>query len=273
MLLAAFLFSLMTACAKLLGERIPPAEIVLVRTVFSLGVTYALLRRRNLPVLGHNRGLLVARGVFGFIALLCLFWALPRLPLAEATLFQYMNPVFVALLAAPLLGEALGRRGAVSLALCLAGLVLVAKPFGLWGAAEPLNGVAVAVALSGAFFSSLAYLSIRRLAGREAPLTIVFYLPLVSLPAAALLTWHRSVWPTPREWGLLLAVAVLTQLAQVALTKGLSLEKASRATTTGYVQVVFAACWGALLFGHVPDGWSLLGAATITLGVVLLTRR
>lgn len=273
MMLAALLFSLMTACAKLLGERIPPAEIVLVRSVFSLVVTYALIRRRGLSLLGTHRGILLARGVFGFVALLCLFWALPRLPLAEATLFQYMNPVFVAVLGVPLLGEAMGRTAAISLSLCLAGLVLVVKPFGLWGAAEPLNGLAVGIALSGALFSSLAYLSIRRLAGREAPLTIVFYLPLVSTPAAALLTWHRGVWPTPWEWTLLGAVAVLTQLAQVALTKGLSLEKASRATTTGYLQVVFAALWGALLFGQVPDGWAFLGAGIILTGVVLLTRR
>ncbi len=274
MMLAALLFSMMTACAKLIGTSIPPAEIVLVRTVFSLAVTHALLRRRRLPVWGTHRWLLLARGAFGFVALMCLFFALPRLPLAEATLFQYLNPVFVAVLAIPFLGEKLSRVGALSLVGCVAGLLLVVKPSLLFGlAAIPLDALAVAAALTGAFFSSLAYLCIRRLAGQEAPLTIVFYLPLVSLPAAALLTWHNPVWPTGREWLLLLAIAVLTQLAQVALTKGLSLEPASRATTTGYLQVVFAALWGALLFDQFPDALSLAGAALILASVLLLTRQ
>lgn len=273
MMLAALLFSLMTACAKLIGHRIPPAEIVLVRTVFSLVVTLALLRHRRLPVLGTHRALLFARGAFGFVALMCLFFALPRLPLAEATLLQYMNPVFVAILAVPFLGEHLGRRGMIALAGCMLGLLLVVKPslvFG--GGVVSLDAVAVVVALVGALFSSLAYLCIRRLAGREAPLTVVFYLPLVSLPAAALLTLHAPVWPSPREWMLLISIAVLTQFAQVALTKGLSLEPAGRATTVGYLQVVFAAGWGAVLFGQFPDALSLVGAAAILLSVVMLSR-
>ncbi len=273
MMLAALCFSLMTACAKLIGHRIPPAQIVLVRTVFSLGVTYWLLRGRGLPVLGQHRFLLFARGVFGFVALMCLFFALPRLPLAEATLLQYLNPVFVAVLAVPLLGEKLARQGVAALVVCVAGLLLVVQPaVGFGRAGGSLDPVAVGVALAGAFFSSLAYLTIRRLAGREAPLTVVFYLPLVSLPAAALLTLHAPVWPTGREWGLLLAIALLTQIAQVALTKGLSLEPASRATTVGYLQVVFAALWGALLFGQFPDALALGGAAFILAGVVMVTR-
>ncbi len=269
MLLAAFLFSLMTASAKGLGTRIPPGEIVLVRTLFSLAVTYALLKKRGLPVLGTHRRLLVARGFFGFVALICLFWALPRLPLAEATLLQYMNPVFVAVLAAPLLGEKLTRAGWRGLGLCVVGLLLVVQP-GFGAAALPI--VPVGVALAGALGSSLAYLAIRGLAGREAPLTIVFYLPLVSFPAAALVTALHPVWPTGREWGLLLAIAVLTQGAQMALTTGLSMETAGRATTVGYAQVVFAALWGALLFGQFPGALALAGALLIVAGILVVSR-
>ena len=68
---------------------------------------------------------------------------------------------------------------------------------------------------------------------------MTLYLPLVTVPATlpfALLGW---VWPTAREWAVLVAMSVATQLAQVQLTRGLQRERAARATAVGYC----AQCW------------------------------
>ena len=69
--------------------------------------------------------------------------------------------------------------------------------------------------------------------------------------------------PVGWEWLILLGVGVATQLAQIYLTRGLAAETAARATTAGYLQVVFAGIWGGLVCGERPTAWTLGGAALI----------
>lgn len=275
MALSALAFSGMTVLAKTVSHRIPGEEIILARTLVTLAATLAMLRARGIrPVLGRHRGLLALRGVAGFIALDCLFYALARLPLAEATIFQYLNPILVTVLAAVVLGERITGRAVVALGVCLVGLLLVARPAALFGgAAAPLNAFAVGIAILGALFSSIAYLTIRVIGPREHPLVVVLYLPLLSLPTALVLTLRSFVMPTPMEALTLVGVGLLTQAGQIALTNGLQREAAGRATTVGYLQIAFAAVWGWLFFGEVPGAWSLAGAALLVAGVLLASRK
>lgn len=274
MAISALAFSGMTLLAKTVSHRIPGEQIILARTLVTLVATLAMLHTRGVrPVLGRHRGLLALRGLAGFVALDCLFYALARLPLAEATLFQYLNPVLVTVLAAVVLGERITARAVAALGVCVAGLVLVAHPAALFGGtAPPLDLTAVGVALLGALFSSIAYLTIRVIGRREDPLVVVLYLPLMSLPTALAFTLRSFVMPTPSEMLTLLGVGLLTQAGQIALTHGLQREKAGRATTVGYLQIAFAALWGWLFFGEVPGPWSLAGAALIVVGVVASAR-
>jgi drug/metabolite transporter (DMT)-like permease len=71
----------------------------------------------------------------------------------------------------------------------------------------------------------------------------------------------------------LVGVGVTTQIAQVYMTRGLQMERAGRATAVGYLQVVFAAAWGALFFAEFPDRWSLLGGSLILGSTLLLAER
>lgn len=275
MVLSALSFSVMTASAKLIGTRLPPSEIILVRTMITLGITYLIIRKLGIPVFGRSAfGLLFMRGVFGFIALMSLFYALPRLPLAEATLLQYLNPLFVAILGVWVLRERLTRAAVLSLGFALVGVVMVTRPgflFGTHAADLPLTPVLVAV--FGAFMSSLAYITIRKLKGREHPMTIVLYLPLVSLPFAAVFSIPVFIWPTPTEWLLLVSVGVFTQTGQMTLTRGLMAMQAGRATTVGTLQVAFAATWGIILFSEIPSFWTLIGAAFIVGGAWVAGRQ
>jgi drug/metabolite transporter (DMT)-like permease len=271
MALAAFWFSLMSLLVKLAGHRLPAQQVVLARSVVMLVITWVALRRSGLPVLGERRGLLVLRGLLGFGALTCFYYALIHLPLADATVIQYTNPVFAALLAIPFLRERVGWRELLSVAVSLTGVLLIARPAFLFGSEElRLPAFALGVALMGAVFSGSAYVTVRKLGQTEHPLTIIFYFSaisvLASLPASAL----SAVMPTPMEWLLLLAVGVTTQYGQIYLTRGLALEQAGRATAVGYLQIVFAATWGAVFLLELPDRWVLGGAALVVGGTLLL---
>ncbi len=273
MVLSGLAFAAMGALVKLVGTRLPTQEVVLARALISLVLSLAWLARRRIPPWGHHRGLLLLRGLFGFCGLSCVFYAVTHLPLAEATVIQYLHPVFTALLAGLVLRERVERGLALAIALSVAGVALVARPGPL--AAAPglaLDPTAVGVAVAGAFFSACAYVTVRRLASVEDPLVIVFYFPLVTVPATLPTLWGRAVWPEGAEWALLLGVGVLAQVGQVALTRGLQHETAARATALSYLQVLFAALFGAALFGQVPDAFGAAGA-TLILGAAALAGR
>ena len=273
MLLAAFFFSLMALLVKVAGQRLPSTQLVLARSVVGLVLSYAMLRRAGLATWGHRKGLLFFRGLAGFAALLCFFYALTKLPLADTTAIVYVSPAFTAILAALFLKETLRRNEILGLLSSLAGVLFVAQPSFLFGAAaDSLNLFAVGIAVLGAVFSSLAYVTVRKLRETEHHLVVVFYFPLVATPASIPLMIPDALWPTPLEWLMLLAIGVFTQIAQVYLTKGLHAEKAGRALSMSYVQIVFAALWGFLFFSEIPDALSILGALLVVAGTLAVAR-
>jgi drug/metabolite transporter (DMT)-like permease len=261
----------MSLQVKLAGHRLHSSEIVFVRSLLSLVFTYVLLKRARVPVGGNRKGALVLRGLFGFIALSCFFFALTRLPLADATVLHFTNPVFAAVLAAVLLHERVGPKEVLGLLVSLSGVVLVARPSWLFGAgAGALDLLAVGVALGGAFFSALAYVVVRDLRRTEHHLVVVFYFPLIAMPLSIPPMVPFAVWPTLADWVLLLGVAVATQIAQVYLTKGLHAERAVPATSISYVQILFAAVWGLLFFDEWPAPLGIVGAALVIAGTLLV---
>jgi drug/metabolite transporter (DMT)-like permease len=272
MALGAFWFSLMSLLVKVAGERLPSQEIVLVRAAITFVLSYLLVRRTGVNIWGKNRRLLVLRGLLGFTALSCFYYSLVHLPLAEASIIQYTNPIFTAILAALLLREHMGRWDVGGVLVSFLGVLLIARPGLLFGASSQLSPLAVGLALTGALCSAGAYVTIRKMTG-EHPLVIVFYLPLVTLVATVPIAAPSLIWPTPIEWLVLAGVGITTQIAQVYMTRGLQMERAGRATAVGYLQVVFAAIWGALFFAEFPDGWSLVGGALILGSTLLLAER
>jgi drug/metabolite transporter (DMT)-like permease len=273
MLISAFAFSLMTLFVKLAGARLPTQEIVLARALLTLLFTLVALWRAGVPPLGSRQPLLWLRGVTGSLALLCVYYAVTHLPLAEATVLQYLYPPLTAALAAWLLHERLNRVVFVSLGLGLVGIVLVAQPSALFGThSQPLSPIAIVAAIGGAILSSCAYVIVRKLGATEHPLVIVLYFPLVALPVSFPGLLEHFTWPRGVEWLWLLGVGVATQIGQVSITRALSLDAASRTAAYSYVQVPLAALWGALFFDAWPNAYSALGALLILTGAVLNLR-
>ena len=273
MVASALAFSLMGLCVKQVGGRIPTAEVVLVRAIVSVALSWWLLQRAGVDPWGERRGLLIVRGAIGTAALLCVYAALAQLPMASATVLQYLYPTITALLAWLMLGERIGKRVLIATTLGWAGVVLVAQPAGLLQGATALPPLAVLIALAGALFTSLAYVSVRSLGNSEHPLVIVFYFPLVALPLTLPLVALDPVLPTASELLWLIGVGVFTQVGQVYLTRGLTALPAAQATAISYVQVVFAGLWGWLVFGERIDGWTVAGAGLVLAAMLVSLRR
>jgi drug/metabolite transporter (DMT)-like permease len=268
---SAFAFSVMTSLVKVAGARLPSQEVVAARAAVSLLLSWMLVHRAGLSPWGTHRRLLFFRGFLGYLALSCVFHSVAVMPLADATVIQYLYPLFTAVLATLLLGERPTPRIAVAGLASLAGIVLVAKPSFLFGAvAHAPASLDVAIAIAGAFFTALAYVGVKRLTEVEHQLVIVFYFPLVTLPATMPALLHSAILPTPFEWVVLVGIGVATQAGQLWLTKGLQLQSATAATGLTYLQVVFATMWGAIFFAEVPDRRSMLGALLVVSSAFLI---
>ena len=270
----ALFFSAMSALVKLAGAHIPVMEIVLARSLvvgFIASVSLAHDRVPLADLLGKERGLLVLRGLLGFAALTCVYEAVVRLPLADATVIQFTSPVFTAVIAAAVLGERLGWKEYALVTLGLGGVVLVARPTALFGAGAALDPVGVGIATAGAVLSAGAYVSVRRLRA-ERPMVIVLWFAVISALLSGPLVMRDPVWPDWRGAGVLFGVGVTTYLGQISITWGLRLERAGRALSVGYLQILFAATWGWLLFSEVPDLWVAAGAGIILGSTILMVR-
>jgi drug/metabolite transporter (DMT)-like permease len=131
--------------------------------------------------------------------------------------------------------------------------------------------VAVASSLAAALLSAVAYTLVRHLRHHDAMLVVFSFAGLSSLAALPLML-PSFVWPHGAEWLVLLAVGLTTFGGQVFLTLGLQRERAGRATTVGYLQIVFATLWGALVFGDRPGLATAVGAGIIVASTLVLAR-
>ena len=270
MLISALAFALMAALVKEAGQLgIPLLQIIFVRSLISVALSLIDIARAGVHPLGHRRVLLFARGLSGFLALTGVFYALIHLTMAQATVLQYLHPVFTALLAFLFLAERPTTATLACIALSLLGLTCIVSPYWVASDATPAPLWPIIAGLGGAFGSGVAYTLVRKLVTTEHPSVIVLYFPLVCVPGTLLLGSADFVWPTAAGWWVLLGVGCFTQLGQLALTKAMQRDAASRVTSLSYVQIIFAAILGWLAFGEIPTQATLVGGGLILLGAIV----
>ncbi|MGR5318969.1 DMT family transporter [Vibrio sp. DNB22_19_1] len=269
MVLSAFGFALMSATVKHVSlHGIPVFEIVAARALVSLVISYLDVKRKRISVWGNNKALLFARGAVGTMALMCVYYSVTTLPLAEATIFQYIHPVFTALLAMFFLKERIQFSTLVCIVLCVLGVYVIVKPETSAGTEHVLPMFSVMIALLGAFGSSIAYVIVRKLSQTEDSSVIIFYFPLVALPASIVLMGGQFVIPNLYLTMMLVLVGVFTQIGQLGLTKAMQTQEAGKASAYSYVQIIFSVVLGIAFFGEQPSLWTYLGGLLIVLGAL-----
>ena len=275
MLWSSFFFSVMSLMVKVVGQRISSIQLGLLRGFLCFGMTWVLLRRASIPPFGRQPKLLVARGLFGFIGVQCYFYSVVHLALDEATVIHYLHPILIAILAALFLKERVSKRLIVAVLSGFLGVMWLTgylpARLGLLADARstPLHFWGLMAGLIGALASAFAYLTVRKLAGREHTNVVVLYLTMVTSALSLPFAIGVWVWPTPTEWLQLCLMAVATQLGQMKITQALHLEPAGKMTTLGYSQIVYATLWNMMIFGHFPTWLTLVGAIAIGIAVYL----
>jgi drug/metabolite transporter (DMT)-like permease len=238
MLLAAWAFATMGTFASALGPRCDWVLIALVRVVFMFTSAALLAHSARVPLVLWKPPTLWLRSLAGSFSLVCNFYALTRLPVAEMLTLSNAYPLWIVLLSAvmlqrgPRLGELLG-------VLCgVAGVVLLERP--------DVGGerLAVSVALLGSVSSAFAMIGLHRLKGVDPRAVVAHFSGVATIVAAAWLAfrWRRVTvgLPEPSTLALLLGVGVTGTVGQLFLTKAYASGPPARVSVVALTQVVFA---------------------------------
>ncbi|MEY2963326.1 MAG: hypothetical protein RL754_587 [Bacteroidota bacterium] len=264
MLISVGSFALINLMVKSLPH-LPATEIVLFRSAITFLISYTLLRIRKVNPWGSNKRWLLIRGITGTTALTTFFYTLQQMPLSAAVTIQYLSPFFTAFIAGFLLGERTRSVQWLFFALSFFGIVVIK------GSSAQIPPELLALGIGSSVFSGFAYNAIRKLRD-ENPLVVVMYFPLVATPVMVVFSLFNWATPTGTDWLLLGGIGIMTQIAQVYMTKAYQITEVNTVAPLKYIGVIFAITWDIILFDFIPNGQMFGGIALVILGVLLNLR-
>ena len=261
---------LAAAVRELVNREYPLGEVLLFRYAFAFAIFCVILMSTvGLSALATRRPLDHAiRSVSGICSLGLLYFAITRIPIADATAIAYAAPIFITVMSIFLLGEVIGIRRWIAVILGFVGVLLIARPQG--GSWDP----GLLAALGSAFTGALVAIWLRKLSDSEHSAAIgIYYNGLGSLVCLVWVLW--SGWLTPRAddaW-LLCAFAVGCGLQQWMLTVSFRYAEASLLAPFEYLAMVFAAIVGFVFWQEIPVLATWIGAAVIAGSGIFIFRR
>ena len=259
---AMFGFACMDAMSKLLVHDYAITQVLWIRYAFFLAFALAVTRRHGnwRIVLRSNRPWLQAgRGVLAVVEAGVFVAAFYFLPLADTHAVAATSPLIVIALAALMLGERAGLGRWLAVAAGFLGVLLIIRP-GFQSLEWPLL-----LPLVGAFLWGLYQILVRLCAMVDRPETTLLWSALAGLGATTLFgPWQ---WQNPDlwAWSLLFGIAALGAVSHFALIKALDHAEAGAVQPYSYTLLVWAAGLGFVVFGDIPDLWTIVGAVVVVL--------
>jgi drug/metabolite transporter (DMT)-like permease len=259
MLLSTTFFGLMAVVIRLASNAgIATVEIAFFRNFFGLLALLPFLHRGG-PAIFRTQQLprYLVRCAIGVASMLCGFWAIGHLPMAQAISLAYSAPLFVTIFAVIWLGEVVRRRRWTAVVLGFIGVMVIVRPGTEGFTAGSLVAVLAAV------LSSVVAIQIKQLSRVDAPDTIVFYtyvfwVPLSLVPA--LFAWQ---WPQGIAWLWLAGIGILGTGGQLFWTRALKLGEVSALTPISFMQLPLVTVLAWVLFDEVISRWTVIGALII----------
>lgn len=266
-------FAGLDSSAKYLSRTLPTVEVAWAR--YMVAAVFALIASRALAkpsvVISSRPYLQSLRSLFLLGSTIANFFALRSLQLAETGTIAFLLPMFISLLAGPLLGERVGGARLAAILVGFFGVVVAMRPG--TSAFQPAALIAVAGVVCGAGYN----LSTRELAGADSAATTLVWTQVAGI---ALLTPALPfVWvtpPSPLVWGVMAFMGFCAAAGHALLILAHHRAPAATLAPFNYTQLVWAILAGWLVFGDVPPWATLFGAALVVgcgLFLILYERR
>lgn len=258
MTMSAIAYALTFVTVRELSETFSVYMLVMLRAAIGTVILLPWLYQSGIGILRTSQGKLYGfRAILVYSGNLCWFYALAKMSLADATALSFLMPVFTAIILAVWMREHLSGPRITALALGLAGAFIVIRP----------GFTVISLATIGMLYTTLSYgaatAATRVLTYKDNPSVVVFYMFALNLPLALGPGVYHWTTPSPADWLLIGAFALLSLYSQIYMTRALALAEAVIVMPTFYLQLPLAAMFGFFLFGQVPEIWLIPGAALI----------
>ncbi|CCB64593.1 MULTISPECIES: DMT family transporter [unclassified Hyphomicrobium] len=256
------LFSVLDTTAKYLGTRlgVPVSQIVWMRFFSQIFWITALLGPAGMLSLFKTASvkLQLTRSTLMVLTTLLNFVAVKYLRLDQTLSITFLTPLVVAALAVPLLGEHVGWRRMMAIAVGFIGILIVVRPG--FTAIQP----AFAFAFGSMFAYSLLLIVTRKLSMFDPPLVTLNYGSIVGLVASAPFAFHDWIWfPSVEIWTMLLLLGALGGGGHFLLIQAYRFAPVSAVTPFIYVELISMIALSYFVFGDKPDQWSFIGSLVI----------
>jgi drug/metabolite transporter (DMT)-like permease len=246
------------AMAKYLSLTLPAIEIAWIRfLVFVLIVLPAALTATPHAFRSTRPGLQAFRGAALLSSSVFFITGLRFLPIAAASATSFVAPIFVTALSIAFLGENVGIRRWLATIVGLFGVIIIVRP-----GSNAFDPAALFPVVS-AFAWACTLIMTRMISGKDRAITTMAYSSVVGLcilTALVPLSWAAPSW---RDIALGVAVGVASTTGQWIVVLAFRYADASVLAPFSYSQLVWATIFGFLVFGEVPDIFTLIGAAVI----------
>ena len=260
MLGATLMLASMHGLVRQLSSDMHPFMIVFFRNLFGLVAVLPLLLQAGLGSLKtHNPRLHMLRAGVGVIAMLGWFYALSKVPIANATALSFSTTIFATVSAWLFLGERLRWRRSAAIVVGLVGVFVVLRP-----SAEGFNIYALLV-----LFTSIAWgislTIVKHLSKTETPTSIVSWMGITLVILSfwpALAVWHT---PTMEQLLWLFLVGALATAGHLLMTTSIQMADTSLVMSVDFTRLIWTALIGAYFFNEILDVWTFVGASIIFL--------
>lgn len=266
MLMAMLVLPGIDAIAKWLSGAISPGQVAWSRFFFQTLLMLPLLLRTRGRIFTRTLPLHALRGALIALATLLFFSALKYLPLADAISIFFVEPLLLTLLSALFLGETVGWRRLVAVAVGFAGALIIIRPsFATLGSPALLP---LGTALSFAVYLILT----RKLAQHEYPERMQFYAGVfgglvmtlaLAFGSAGDIAVLSVIWPDPWQWLLLAGLGVIATTGHLLVVHAFRRAPAALLAPFQYVEIVGATILGVIFFDDFPDAMTWVGVAII----------
>lgn len=265
---ALLMFACLDGTTKVLTAHYPVPVVAAVRYGSQLLMTALLPRPRRTLFVTARPALVAARSLSLVLVTLMMGYALSRLPLAEATSIVFLAPMLLALLAGPVLGERLSPSRWLAVIGGFLGVLLIVRPGGA------LDALGVMFALLAALCNSVYQLLSRLLIG-ERTVSLLYQSAVAGTLVFGVVAPFVLAGPavTPGTALLMFSLGVSGGLGHLFFTLAFREAPTSLLAPLSYLQLLWAALIGLLVFGQVPDAVSLLGMLVIAVSGVSVVLR
>lgn len=270
MVASSFFMNLNNAILKWLSTGYPAGQILFMRALFiCVPIAFFIWRAggfesvRIVSYRGH-----VLRAVFTVASAFMFVNGVRYLPLADAIAISFAGPLFITMLATPVLGEHVGIRRWAAVVVGFLGVLIITRPTG------DVARLAVLLPLGSAFAAAVRDLMTRRMTTARETSNAILVTTTMAVGLSGLATlplgWRM---PAPEDIGIIALGGIFTGCGHYCMIEAFRLAEAGLVAPFKYSSILWAVGLGYLFWGDLPDVWVYTGTAIVVASGLYILRR